>query len=189
MPKHLPVIGPTIPEVRDFMTDVGVVVVNYARLERLMIETIDVVVHLESGGIVQVPEEFKAVRARKGKRTLGRLVEELKALGANEETAQQLGQVNSDRIEVVHKAARLIDDAFQLDFDGIHSERVRIRKFHAREKAVFRLMQEAQYEIFSGFLAVAERSLKGGVNDPRLADIQDQQRRLKAILDREKPKP
>jgi len=184
MSKDLPVIGPTIPEVRDYVTDVGVVVVNYARLERLMLETIDVVEKLESGGIVQVPEEFKAVRARSGKRTLGRLVDELKALGANAETAQQLGQVNADRIEVIHKAARLINDDHEVDFEGIRHQRVRIRKFNSREKAVFTLMQEAQYEIFSGFLAVAERSLKDGVNDPRLADIQEQQQRLRAMLDR-----
>ncbi len=171
-------IGPTEPTVRDYVTDVGTLTVNFAQLERHIRQTVETVLHVEQGGVIELPETFREIYAQKGRRTLGRLVEELKALGVEPGLAMALGQVNADRISVIHEAAKLLrQGGTQVDYPAIQKERLRLRHVLKRVRSVYTGIEHAEIEIFEMFLAAGHA--KHGRHHPSLVALEAQLNELR----------
>jgi len=185
MTNDLPRIGPTIPEVREYVTEVGVIAVCYAQLERLILTYFDTLEHLAQAG-VQLPIRFKALRARKGTRPLGRLIEELRALEIDEDSSRLLDQVNKDRISLIHEAARLMKDLGRPDSNAILDQRRRIRECYARVRDISERVQESQYEVIAKYAEQAEAI--PGPPRPEVVAIRASLDSLRSLLDRTKTK-
>jgi hypothetical protein len=181
MPENLYPMGPTYPELREYVADFGVLAICYAQLERHLIFFLNTIERLEPAGL-QVSAAFKAARAKKGPRTLGRLIKQLKTLGIGEESAQLLEQVNRDRIAVVHEAARLMDELGHPNLGAIHAERVRIRECYTREHDASGRVQESLYELFAQYVKLSEEL--PGPPRPGLAEIRQGLDSFRAVLER-----